>query len=140
MERHFKQMPNTEGGIIIYDGLCVVCSKFLKLVFAKDHKMYFKFTSMQSNLGKEIISTNGLDSNSIIVVENGNVYQRSDAILRICKHLKGWMKFLYYFKFVPKKIRDNVYQFIANRRYKWFGKLDTCEVPSAAFRARLLSD
>lgn len=140
MENLFKQIPQKDGGVIIYDGLCVICSKFMKLVLAKDDKKYFKFTSIQSEFGQNLIKSNGLTGNSIIVVENGIVYQQSDAILQIAAHLKGWMKFLSYFKFVPKILRDRVYQFIANRRYGWFGKLTVCEVPSAAFKARLLND
>ena len=128
------------GGIIIYDGICALCSRSVRFIVARDHEKYFKFMTLQSPDAQELMKSHDLKGNSIVVVDNGNIYEHSDAILEICKHLKGGVKYLYYFKFIPKTVRNVVYKIIAKYRYQWFGKLQVCDIPSEEIRARLLND
>ena len=82
------------GGIIIYDGICALCSRSVRFVVAHDHEKYFKFMTLQSPAAQEFIISHDLKGNSIVVVDNGNVFEQSDAILEICKHLKGVVKYM----------------------------------------------
>ena len=128
------------GGIIIYDGICTLCSRSVRFVVAHDQEKYFKFITLQSPAAQEFIKSHHLRGNSIIVVDKGKIYEQSDAILKICKHLRGAAKYISYLKFIPKRIRDGVYKIVAKYRYQWFGKLQVCEIPSEEIRARLLND
>ena len=129
-----------EGGIIIYDGICALCSRSVRFIVTHDREKYFKFITNQSPDAQEFMKSHNLKGNSIVVIDKGKLYEQSDAILEICKHLKGPIKYIYYFKFIPKTFRNVVYKIIAKYRYQWFGKLQVCDTPSEEIRARLLND
>lgn len=94
--------------------------------------MKFKFAALQSEIGMQLLEKYGLSTekmNSIVLLENGKIYTRSSAVLRIARQLIGPVKMMYVFVVVPSFIRDAIYQLIARKRYKWFGRRERCMVP-----------
>ncbi|AMC09955.1 hypothetical protein Lupro_01195 [Lutibacter profundi] len=127
--------------IIFFDGVCNLCNSSVNFIIKHDNKEQFLFASLQSDAAKEILlqfSTKKLTLDSIILVDNGNIYEKSSAILQISKHLNGGYKLLYCFVIVPKFIRDWVYNYIAKNRYKWFGKKENCMVPTPEIKDRFI--
>lgn len=119
--------------VILFDGVCNLCNASVQYVIQHDKKRLFHFASLQSPFGEIVLKKFGFSSkklNSIILFENNKIYTRSTAALLIAKKLSGIIKLLYGFIFIPKFIRDAVYNLIANNRYKWFGKREACWVPT----------
>jgi len=131
-----------QQSIILFDGVCNLCNRAVQFVIKRDKRNQFLFASLQSEEGKKILADNNFHDNkmnSFLVVENDRVYDRSTAVLRVSKKLKGLWPMLYGFIIVPKFIRDGVYGFIARNRYQWFGKKDECMIPTQELRAKFLS-
>ena len=127
--------------IIFFDGVCNLCNSSVQFILKKDTNNVFLFSSLQSDAAKGILlqyNLENFDLSSIILVENNVIYQKSTAVLKIAKRLTGISKYTYVFIIVPKFIRDGVYSLIAKNRYKWFGKRDSCMLPTAALKLRFL--
>ena len=119
--------------IILFDGVCNLCNGAVQFIIERDKKQHFRFASLQSKIGQEYQQKAGLaidKIDTILLVENGKIYQKSTAALRIARHLDGLWSVLYVFIIVPPFIRNAVYDFIAKNRYKWFGKQDSCWMPT----------
>ena len=131
-----------EPAIILFDGVCNLCNGAVQFVIKRDDKRQFLFASLQSEEGRNILKENNFFTDgvySFIRVENGRVFDRSTAALRVAKRLRIPWKWLYIFIAVPKFIRDAVYDFIAKNRYRWFGKKDECMVPTTELKERFLN-
>src|SRR5437773_787657 len=131
------------GAIILFDGVCNLCNGSVNFTIDRDKEKYFKFASIQSEAGRKLLREFNLDPDklySLILIKNGNFYDRSTAALKIAKHLDGLWKIFYILIIIPKFMRDFFYNLIANRRYKWFGKRETCRVPTPELKERFLSD
>jgi predicted DCC family thiol-disulfide oxidoreductase YuxK len=128
------------SAIILFDGVCHFCNHSVQFILKRDSKEYFKFASLQSNIGKKLVENNRIpqDLDSMIFIENDKVYTKSTAALKICSHLDGLWKMGRIFLFVPVPIRDYFYNIISRNRYKWFGKSESCRIPSANERNRFL--
>lgn len=128
------------NSIILFDGECNFCDASVQFIIQRDQKKQFKFASLQGKAGQKLINKYNSPKNidSLILLENNKVYYKSTAALRIAKQLKGMWKLLYIFLLVPPKIRDALYDIIAKNRYKWFGKKDSCMLPSPEMRSRFL--
>lgn len=127
--------------IILFDGLCNLCNSSVQFVIRHDSKSYFKFASLQSSFGQYQLHKFDLLVNqlySVILVKNGIVFQKSNAALEIAKELDGLWPVLYFFKIVPRFIRDWIYTIVAKNRYTWFGKKDSCMLPSPELKSRFL--
>ena len=126
--------------IILFDGVCNLCNGAVQFVIHRDKRQHFRFASLQSDTGKSYLKQFRLPDQlySIILIKNGQLYEKSSAALEIAKDLSGVWPALVIFKVVPKALRDTVYDFIAARRYKWFGKKDQCMIPTPALKARFL--
>lgn len=129
------------NNIILFDGECNFCDHSVQFIIKRDKKAIFKFASIQSDFGKEIIRKFNIPANidSLILAEGNKCYVKSSAALRICKNLKGGWKLFYCLLLVPKSLRNYCYDIIAKNRYKWFGKKDSCMLPSPEIRDRFLS-
>ena len=106
-----------------------------------DKQTYFQFAPSQSNAAKVIIQQLNIDQKaiaSVILIDQDQIYTKTDAVLQIAKHLNGWPKLFLLLKFIPKPIRDFGYDLIANNRYRLFGKKAACMVPEASIRDRFL--
>lgn len=126
--------------IILFDGECNFCDRSVQFIIKRDPKGHFKFASLQSDIGKELLNEHKLPKNidSMVLLDNNHCYVKSSAALRICKNLKGAWKLLYLLLVVPKSFRDLFYEIISCNRYKWFGKKDICHLPSQEIRKRFL--
>jgi predicted DCC family thiol-disulfide oxidoreductase YuxK len=134
-------LPN-DGPIILFDGVCNFCAWSVRFVIARDPRGVCRFTSLQSELGQQIMREHGLDEeamDSFVLVEGAKAWRESDAALRVCHHLCAPWRWLGGLLILPRFLRDPVYRFIARNRYRWFGKSDTCLVPSLEVRARFLN-
>ncbi len=131
-----------QHSIILFDGVCNLCNGGVQFVIKRDNKNQFLFASLQSPEGIEILKEYNLPSNkmnSFFLAENGKVYDKSTAALRVLKKLKGLWRLSYIFIIVPKFIRDSIYNWIAKHRYQWFGRKDECMIPTPELKAKFLN-
>jgi predicted DCC family thiol-disulfide oxidoreductase YuxK len=128
--------------IILFDGVCNLCNNAINLIIEHDKKDVFRFASLQSDLGQKLVLERGIDPDildTIILIEPGIVYyEKSTAALKIAKDLSGGYSFMQYFLFLPKFIRDGVYNLVASNRYKWFGKKESCMIPTPELKGKFL--
>ena len=128
--------------IILFDGVCNLCNGSVNFVIDRDKSDTFRFAALQSDEGiHELTLLNGDPSkmNSIILIKDGKVYDKSTAALLIAGELNGLWPLMKVFMIFPRFIRDSVYDIIAKNRYKWFGRTDVCRVPSPELTAKFLS-
>ncbi len=128
--------------IILFDGVCNLCNASVLFVIERDKKNVFQFASLQSSFGQQVLKKHQLSSSdfdSMILLQDGTIHQRSDAALRIAKELSGAWKLLYGFIIVPRFIRNGVYNFVARNRYKWFGKQEACMIPTPELKAKFFA-
>jgi predicted DCC family thiol-disulfide oxidoreductase YuxK len=129
------------AGIALFDGTCSFCNRTVRFIAERDPKGFVQFASQQSDIGRALLSDYGAPSNlsTIFFVENGVVYQKSAAILRILGHLRQpWPLFAALASVFPLVLRDGVYDWVALNRYRWFGAQAQCSVPPRHLRARFL--
>ncbi|WP_426438446.1 thiol-disulfide oxidoreductase DCC family protein [Bradyrhizobium genosp. P] len=129
-----------DDDVILYDGVCIFCSRWVQFVIARDAARRFRFTPIQSDYGTRLATAFGIDPDDpdTNAVVHGDVARlKSDAALTVLSLLPGWGWTRALF-LVPKPLRDAVYSVIARNRYKIFGKYETCFVPDADMRARVL--
>ncbi|MBK5212505.1 MAG: thiol-disulfide oxidoreductase DCC family protein [Flavobacteriaceae bacterium] len=127
--------------IILFDGVCNLCNSSVNFVIRHDKEDVFKFATLQSEIGKELVSKFSIDTSkvdSIILIDGEKHYEKSSAALHIAKQLSGAYPLLFGFMIVPKIIRNAVYDFIARNRYKWFGKKESCMIPTSELRTKFL--
>ncbi len=128
--------------VVLFDGVCNLCNNAVQRIIKHDKKDVFRFASLQSDLGKNLVSERGLDPeeiDSIIMIDPGVAYYRkSTAALEISRELSGGYSLLKNFLFIPEVLRDGVYDLIASNRYKWFGKKEQCMIPTPELKAKFL--
>lgn len=125
--------------IIFFDGVCNLCNGAINFIIDHDKNSYFKFAPLQSEIAQELIPQSILENtDSIILFDSDQIYSKSTAALKVAKKLDGMWKALYILIFFPKFFRDFVYDYIAKNRYKWFGKRDTCRLPTQDIKNRFL--
>lgn len=127
--------------IILFDGVCNLCNSTVQRIIRNDKRNQFKFASLQSIFGQDFLKKNALDSAefpSIILIDGNQYYFKSDAALRIGKELRGIYKLSFVLIWIPKFIRDFVYDLIARNRYRWFGKSESCWLPTLDLKQRFL--
>jgi predicted DCC family thiol-disulfide oxidoreductase YuxK len=131
----------TENAVIFFDGVCNLCNGAVQFVIKRDKNDHFKFAALQSDFAKSTLSNFSLkvkQGDSFILLENGKIYEQSTAALKVAKKLEGLWPMLYAFIIVPPLIRNAVYKWIASNRYKWFGKQESCWVPTPALKSKFL--
>jgi predicted DCC family thiol-disulfide oxidoreductase YuxK len=119
--------------IILFDGECNFCNKTVQFIIARDTVNCFRFASLQSDLGRNMIEKFNLSDSmkSFILIEKGTAYYKSTAALRVAAKLSGFWKMLYLFIFIPPFLRDPFYNFIANNRHRIFPVSKTCSLPKS---------
>ncbi|OLO27055.1 thiol-disulfide oxidoreductase [Alkalihalophilus pseudofirmus] len=128
------------SGIILFDGDCNFCNQSVQFILKRDRNGYFKFASLQSEIGKSLLEQHGLthDMNSFVLIKNNQCYQKSSAALHVCRNLNRAWKFIWLFRVIPTSIRDFIYNVIAKNRYRWFGQRGSCMLPSVEDKKRFL--
>lgn len=127
--------------MVLFDGVCNLCSSSVQFVLKHDKKNQFLFGSLQGNYGQEMLQKYRLSAsefNSFMLIEEGKLYIKSTGALRMLKHIGGFWALAYGFIIVPKFIRDAVYNWISRNRYKWFGKKNECWMPSPEWKSKFL--
>lgn len=134
-------MTTEEGPILLFDGVCNLCSASVQFVLKRNSKENVRFASLQSEFAVKALKDSKLPTdylNSLVLLENGRTYVKSDAALKLAKHLDGAWKLGGVFSIVPKFIRDAVYDWVAKNRYKWYGKKDVCWIPEPRWKNRFI--
>ena len=129
-----------DDDVILYDGVCIFCSRWIRFIATRDRDQRFRFTAIQSAYGTRLAQAFGIDPgdpDTNAVIHGGVAYFKSDAALTVLSHLPGWGWVQVFFA-VPKPLRDAVYNLVARNRYRIFGKYDECFVPDAAMRGRVI--
>jgi predicted DCC family thiol-disulfide oxidoreductase YuxK len=132
--------PWPDDDVILYDGVCVFCSRWIRFVASRDTSRRFRFTAIQSGYGTRLAQAFGInpdDPDTNAVVHGGVAYFKSDGALTVLSNLPGW-GWVRALRFVPKPLRDAVYNLVAGNRYRIFGKYEECFMPDASLRARVL--
>ncbi len=117
--------------IVLFDGDCRLCNSSVRFIIQRDKKDVFRFASLQSDFANKLLNSKSNTQQpleTILVIRDEKVLRKSEAVLNISKKLSGAWPLLYVFMIVPRFIRDSVYTFIANNRYRWFGKVEYCAV------------
>ncbi|AMQ75312.1 DUF393 domain-containing protein [Bacillus velezensis] len=133
------QLPDR---VLLFDGVCNLCSGAVQFIIKRDPAGKISFASLQSDTARELLASEGLPTeqfDSMIFIENGRIYKKSAAVLKVSRHLRGAWRLSAVFFAVPRLLRDRAYSFIARRRYKWFGKREACMLPSPEIKNRFLS-
>ena len=122
------------NNVIIFDGVCVLCNSLVDFLIKKDIDHSFKFLTAQSSLGQRLIYTVGMELQTaeirLIFIDKNRLRIKSDAVIAILIKLGSGYKLARFLYLVPRVIRDFCYQFVATRRYKWFGKTIQCRIPT----------
>lgn len=131
----------SHDNLLLFDGVCHLCDASVRFIMRHDPAGRVKFTPIQSSLGRELYRRQGLDPESpsvFLFVTPRGAFKASDAALEVARTLGGWWKLALIFKPVPRALRDAAYHFIARNRYRWFGKDETCMMPTPELKARVV--
>ncbi|MFN2444857.1 MAG: thiol-disulfide oxidoreductase DCC family protein [Vicinamibacterales bacterium] len=125
--------------LIVFDGVCGLCNGWVDFLLRHDRAGVFRFTPFQSEDGQRVLAEHGLlAGESVVLVVGGRAWRDSSAILEILRRLGGMWSLAYVGVIIPRALRDTLYQFVARRRYRWFGRRQACRIPTPQERKRFL--
>jgi predicted DCC family thiol-disulfide oxidoreductase YuxK len=137
----FDKLPKNKQ-LVLFDGVCNFCNASVLKIIKKDTHNIFLFASLQSEIGQEITNHFNIDIkkiDSIILVESKtNYYIKSTAALKIAKHFRGFWQLFQVLWLLPTSFRDFFYNYIAKNRYKWFGKKESCMIPTPEIKSKFI--
>ncbi len=131
---------NKQEKVILFDGVCNLCNGAVQFIIKRDKQKNFLFASLQSNYAAKVLKGKNIGTglDTIVLLSNEQVFIKSRAVLEISRALPGVWPLLYVFRIMPTFLRDAVYEWIARNRYRFFGKKDTCMIPSPELKSRFL--
>lgn len=127
--------------ILLFDGVCNLCNQSVQFSIRRDREGIIKYASLQSEKGQSLLQQFDLDTDvlkSVVFIDRNKAYTKSDAALRLVRYFDNPWKWATVFSIVPKFIRDAVYDWIARNRYRWFGKEESCWLPTPELKKRFL--
>ena len=127
--------------VILFDGVCNLCNASIDFILKRDEKNRFLVGALQEEAGKKLLSkfeVNPEYLDSIVLIEDEKIYFRSTAALKIAKNLPGLWPLFHGFIFLPTRLRDGIYDWIGKNRYRWFGKKNTCRLPTPEEKSKFL--
>lgn len=125
--------------LFVFDGICVLCSGGASWIMRHDGDARVNFTPGQEKLGQSLYAHYGIEMDeSYLLIANGHAYTASRGYLELCRILGGWWRLFQIFAFIPERLRDWLYAMIARNRYRWFGKVDYCELLNQEQKGRLI--
>ncbi len=133
---------SSEKSIILFDGVCNLCNASIDFILRRDKKDRFLVGALQEDPGQALLSKYQVAPtylDSLVLVENGKVYFRSTAALKISRRLHGLWPLFYPLILLPAFLRDPVYDWIGRNRYRWFGKKNTCRIPTEEEKSKFLT-
>ncbi|WP_194975185.1 thiol-disulfide oxidoreductase DCC family protein [Aquiflexum lacus] len=128
--------------IVLFDGVCNLCNSAVDFIINRDSKEVFKVGALQDDVTKKLLEDFKINSDyldSLVFIYQESVFYKSRAALEIARNLSGLWPLMYIFIIIPSFIRDPIYEWIARNRYKWFGKKETCRLPTKKEKKRFLS-
>lgn len=131
----------TEDPVLLFDGVCNLCDGSVKFILRHEKNSDLKFAAIQSEAGQKLLSQKNIDPeqiDSVILIKGGKVYTESDAVLNVTKFLKFPYSLCNILRVVPKPVRNFFYKKVASNRYRWFGKRDSCMMPTPNLENRFL--
>ena len=136
-------MRDSRTSIVVYDGVCLLCSRWVRFLLRRDTRARFRFASIQSETGRGLMLAHGLDPASplsLLLVEGDHGYTDTDAIARVLHHLDPWHWRMIGtgMLWMPRPMRDPLYRFVARHRYRLFGRSDQCFMPSVEQQTRFM--
>jgi len=137
-----REIKSQEKIVVMFDGVCNLCNGLILFLIPRDPRGIFVFSPLQSEQSKKVLAEktnlnpNQLDS--VVVIVNGKVYQKSKAVIQIFQRLSFPWKFLVLGNILPTAFTDRIYDFVGKNRYKWFGKKDQCMLPTPEILSRFL--
>jgi len=141
-EIHIPDILTRHPKIILFDGVCHLCSGNVKFIFKRDRTESIMFCPVQSSVGSALLQHFGLPTNShetVVFIEDGRALLKSDAVINMWRHLQFPWPLLTIAKYCPARIRDAFYLTIARNRYRWFGMSDICMIPDEKLARRFIS-
>lgn len=129
------------NNLVIFDGVCVFCSRLVQFVLRHEGDHVLRFAPMQSTTGAHLMREHGIDpedAETFVFISEGKALTKSDAAFEITRHLSGVWKVLGAFKILPRGIRDWAYDAFARNRYRWFGRYEQCMVPPPDIQDRFI--
>jgi len=129
--------------IVIFDGECNLCARSVQFILRHEARPHFRFSPLQSAAGARMLAAHGFPStevSSFVLVSDGQVFTRSTAAIRIAREFKLPWRFLRVLWLVPRPLRDLLYDWVARNRYAWFGKAESCMVPTPELGSRFIQD
>ena len=135
------EAPDVDHPVLLFDGVCNLCSGSVQFVIERDPDARFLFAPLQSDAAERLLSGHDVDPedlDTVVLLDGGEVHTKSDAALRVARDLAGPASLLWHARFVPRVLRDVVYDLVAATRYEMFGMKDQCMVPSPDVRERFL--
>ncbi|QSE96974.1 thiol-disulfide oxidoreductase DCC family protein [Fulvivirga lutea] len=135
-----REVTLPDKPIIFFDGVCNLCNGAVDFILKRDKEAYFVFESLQSPNAQKLLGKEHTKSFEYILVltSDRKILSKSQAVFYIARRLKGWVRFISYFRVLPLFFTDFVYSVIAKNRYKLFGKRDTCRMPDPNLKLRFL--
>ena len=124
--------------VVLFDGMCNLCSDRVQFIIKRDKKDYFVFASLQSEIGQELAKGLEKTTDSIVLLENDKLFVKAEAALRIAKHLGQPWTAISTLRVLPNFLLNGVYTLIANNRYRWWGKKNSCWMPTAELKVKFL--
>ena len=135
-------MTKSSHPILLFDGVCNLCNHFVQFVIKRDQSAFFHFAALRSDQGKALLQKHRLSTENIdtvVLIMNDKAYTRSSAALQVLRHLGLPWSLMTVFFVLPKGLRDVIYNFIAKNRYKWFGRQESCMMPTEELKSRFLN-
>lgn len=133
----------TPGGIIVFDGVCVLCNGWVGFLLVRDRDQRYRFAAMQSAAGRRLLAGHGLDPDdpaSFLLLDGQGAHTDTDAIVRVLSGLGAAWRLAALARLLPRGLRDRLYRIVARNRYRLFGRRDACPMPDAAQRHRFIVD
>ncbi len=133
------KLSDTGTPVLLFDGHCHLCSGAVRFIIKHEAKPVLLFAPLQSSFAlQRLREPDAINraGKSIVIVEHDRIYEMSDAAIRTCSYLRFPWRMLTVFRFIPRSLRDLAYNFIAKRRYKWFGRSEQCWLPDQSLQSR----
>ena len=129
--------------VVIFDGVCNLCARSVRFILDHEADQTLRFTPLQSPAGARLMHDLGLDpedASTFVLIADGKAYVKSDAAIRLSRYFRPAWRPLGIVKIIPRRLRDWAYDLVARKRYRWFGRLDSCMVPTAELKARFIEE
>ncbi len=132
----------SQKSIILFDGVCNLCNSSIDFILKRDPKNRFLVGPLQDEVGRSLLQRHGIDEtylDSLVLIEDGKIFKRSTGALKIARNLGGLWPIFYPLIYLPEFVRDPIYDWIGKNRYRWFGKKETCRLPTPEEKAKFLT-